>query len=175
MSGKLLAILLSALSVVAAVACDSQKSSTKRETIDQMISGIENKHPSTYYTLAGQLFHDGKKDDAVFWFYLGQLRYRFYLAAAKSLDPSGDPAVFASLSEVVGRPLNEYAFGDIPKLANTIDKVLDWDATHENGFTSKKDNEAALASTRDGLLQMKDVILKDQEKIKAQRKANGLE
>jgi hypothetical protein len=33
------------------------------------------------------------------------------------LDPTGDPAVFAALSEEIGRPINEYAFGDIPQLA----------------------------------------------------------
>jgi hypothetical protein len=64
----------------------------------------------------------GKRDEAVFWFYAGQLRYRVYLLVNKDkLEPSGDPAVFASLSEEIGRPLNEYAFGDIPQLAKTID------------------------------------------------------
>src|SRR5690349_19842431 len=80
------------------------------ETPAQMKAGIEGKHPATYYMLAGRLFKDGDKDEAVFWFYLGQLRYRFHLAVATNLDPSGDPALFGSLSEVVGRPLNEYAF-----------------------------------------------------------------
>ena len=106
---------------------------------------------------------------------MGQLRYRFHLAVTKGLDPSGDPAVFASLSEMVGRPLNEYAFGDVPKLAATIDRVLAWDAEHENGFTAKAGNEAALEEIRGGLKEMKETILREQESIKAQRKANGLE
>jgi len=148
---------------------------TSTETVDELKAGIENKHPSTYYTLAKKLFTEGTKDEAVFWFYLGQLRYRFYLKASKNLDPSGDPALFASLSEVVGRPLNEYAFGDIPKLAETIDKVLEWDETHDNGFTPKQGNEELLKSIRDGLAGLKDKILTDQERIKAQRKQNGLE
>jgi hypothetical protein len=135
---------------------------------------LENEHPAAYYRHAAQLFTQGNKDEAVFWFYLGQLRYRFHLNAAKNLNPAGDPALFAALSNDVGQPLNEYAFGDIPKLAATIDKVLAWDAAHENGFTPKRGSEAALQQIRDGLEEMKSVIVRDEAKIKAQRKANGL-
>jgi hypothetical protein len=172
---KCLIALFAASLIMIATGCDSGGSSGKEQTVDQLKDHIENKHPATYYQLAGKLFGDGKKDEAVFWFYLGQLRYRFHLAASKNLDPSGDPALFGSLSEVVGRPLNEYAFGDIPKLAGTIDKVLEWDTTHENGFTPKKGNEATLASIRDGLVEMKKTILKDQDQIKAMRKEHGLQ
>ena len=91
-------------------------------SIEQLRSTIENQHTSGFYILAEKLFAAGKKDEAVFWFYAGQLRYRVYLLVNKDkLEPSGDPAVFASLSEEIGRPLNEYAFGDIPQLAKTID------------------------------------------------------
>ena len=135
---------------------------------------IESNHPAAYYQLAAKLFADGKKDEAVFWYYVGQLRYRLHLQTAKNLDPSGDPALFTSLSETVGRPLNEYAFGDIPKLAATIDKVLEWDAAHDNGFTPKKGNENAVEQNRSGLASMKEMLLKDLDKIKAQRKENGL-
>lgn len=140
-----------------------------------MIHRFEQGHPTGYYQRAVELFQKGEREEAVFWFYVGQLRYRFHLTVAKGLDPSGDPAVFASLSEMAGRPLNEYAFGDVPKLAATIDRVLAWDAENENGFTVKKGNEAALEEIRGGLKEMKETILREQENIKAQRKANGLE
>ena len=45
-------------------------------SIEQLRKGIENQHPSYFYILAGKLFAAGKKDEAVFWFYAGQLRYR---------------------------------------------------------------------------------------------------
>jgi len=136
--------------------------------------GIEQNHPAAYYILASKLFAAGHKDEAVFWFYAGQLRYRFYLKSTPGLDPSGDPALFASLSESVGRPLNEYAFGDIPKLAKTIDEVLKWDQDHPNGFTSKTAHAQDLTEIRDGLVKLRDHILQNQEDIARQRKANGL-
>jgi hypothetical protein len=81
-------------------------------------SGIENQHPAYFYILAEKLFAVGKKDEPLFWYYAGQLRYRVYLLVNKDkLDPTGDPAVFAALSEEIGRPINEYAFSDIPRLA----------------------------------------------------------
>jgi hypothetical protein len=144
-------------------------------SIEQLKAGIENKHPSTYYELASRLFKDGQKDEAVFWYYVGQIRFRFHLRVAKDLNPAGDPALFAGLSEMVGAPLNDYALGDIPKLAATIDKALAWDDAHDNGFTPKKGNETSLSMIRESMQSLKEEILKDQEKIKAQRKANGIE
>src|SRR5262245_1763464 len=86
----------------------SAQSDWSKMTPEALKVGIEQNHPAAYYILASKLFAEGKKEEAVFWFYAGQLRYRFYLKAMPGLDPSGDPALFASLSETVGRPLNEY-------------------------------------------------------------------
>jgi hypothetical protein len=160
---------------VPAIKSPPSQSDWSQLTPDALKAGIEQNHPAAYYILASKLFASGKKEEAVFWFYAGQLRYRFYLKATPDLPPSGDPALFASLSETVGRPLNEYAFGDIPRLAKTIDDVLQWDASHENGFTSKRAHPQDYADIRDGLVKMRDQILKNQEDLKRQRSANGLE
>jgi hypothetical protein len=87
---------------------------------EQIKKGIENQHPIAYYVLAQKLFEGGQKDDAVFWFYAGQLRYRFHVSANPGLDPSGDPALLASMNESLGRPINEYAFGDLKTLVVTM-------------------------------------------------------
>ena len=56
------------------------------------------------------------------WYYAGQLRFRVYLLVNKDkLEPSGDPAPFAPLSEEIARPINECAFGGIPQLAEAIE------------------------------------------------------
>jgi hypothetical protein len=152
----------------------SAEADFNKQTTEELKFGIEQKHPAAYYILASKLFADGKKDEAVFWFYAGQLRYRFHLAANRNLNPSGDPALFSSFSEVIGRPLNEYAFGDIPQLVKTIDEVLKWDETHENHFTSKTAHQKEYKGIRDGLAEMRGYILENQEEIKRQRTANGL-
>lgn len=144
-------------------------------TPEQLKAGIARQHPAAYYILAGKLFKAGEKDEAVFWFYAGQLRYRFHLGANPDLPRSGDPALFASLSEVVGRPLNEYAFGDLTQLSATIDKVLAWDERTDNAFTSKTTNAAAWTATRDGLSEMRRQVMASADQIRAQRTKNGLE
>lgn len=145
-------------------------------SIEQLKDGIENKHPAQFYILAGKLFAAGKKDEAVFWFYAGQLRYRVYLLVNKDkLDPSGDPAVFASLSEEVGRPVNAYAFGDIPQLARTIDAVVAWDKSHANPLTPREKYRSEYGQTIAGLTQMRDEIVKKADSIRKTRTANGLE
>jgi len=141
----------------------------------ELKEGIENAHPASYYILAQKLFSDDAKDDAVFWFYAGQLRYRFHLASSPDLDPSGDPALFSSLSEVVGRPLNEYAFGNMDDLVKTIDHVLEWDEKTPNGFTSKETHEKEWLEIRKGLEGMRAYIIENADQIRATRDKNGLE
>jgi len=145
-------------------------------SIDQLKNGIENQHPTAFYILAQKLFTAGQKDDAVFWFYAGQLRYRVYLVVNKDKLPAdGDPALFASLSEEIGRPINEYAFGDIPQLAKTIDAVIAWDQSHPNALTPRDKYKSQYEQIVAGLTQMRDQVLKQADSIRKTRTANGLE
>ncbi len=132
-------------------------------------------HPAEYYKRASALFGGGRKDDAVFIFYLGQLRYRAHLSARRDLKPDGDPALFGSLSEVVGRPLNEYAFGDLPALVEIIDAVLAFDAANPCRFTPPSQFPDVYVGVRDGLVKMKAQVLKDADQIRETRRKNGLE
>ena len=144
-------------------------------SIEQLKNGIENQHPAYFYYLAKKLFAAGQKDDAVFWFYAGQLRYRVYLAVNKDkLDPSGDPAVFSALSEEIGRPINEYAFGDIPQLAKTIDAVVAWDQSHNNALTPREKHKSQYDEIVSGLTQMRDQLVQQADSIRKTRTTNGL-
>ena len=147
----------------------------EKQTPAQLERGIENEHPVTHYVLAARLFESGQKDKAVFWFYAGQLRYRFHLAANPNLPPDGDGALFGALSSSLGQPINEYAFGDLDALRATLDNVLAWDAKTKNGFTSKEKHAKVLGEIRGGLTEMIAYVEKNRETIRKQRAANGLE
>jgi hypothetical protein len=141
----------------------------------QLKSNIESSHPAAYYILASKLFAAGERDEAVFWFYAGQLRYRFHLTAHPDLPADGDPALFASLSEVAGRPINEYAAGNVDGWADAMQRALDWDEQHENGFTSKSVYAEQWQRQRAGLAQLRDHVGDRAAEIRDQRLKNGLE
>jgi hypothetical protein len=132
------------------------------------------KHPSTYYQEAANLFRIGRRDEAVFLFYLGQLRYRTHLRARPNLPPGGDPALFASLTESVGRPINEYAFGDIPALERTIAQVLAFDLAYPDTFTPPADHADAVRANREGLETLRRRIVAEADRIREGRRTNGL-
>lgn len=126
--------------------------------------------PNVLMTKAPPLLAAGRGDEATFWFYAGQLRYRAYLASHPDLDPSGEPALFAALMETVGRPVNEYAFGDVPRLADIIAKVLEWDSRHADPSSTG----AARESARKGLKGLREQILAKADDIRAERRQRGL-
>jgi hypothetical protein len=139
------------------------------------VEALAGQHPAEYYRRAARLFEAGRKDEAVFVFYLGQLRYRAHLKARPGLKPDGDPALFASLSEVVGRPLNEYAFGDIPALAASLDAVLAYDAANPDRFTAPGEFAVVYAEQHKGLESLRAQIVRDAASIRETRRKNGLE
>ncbi|MBL8571545.1 MAG: hypothetical protein JNK84_20910 [Phreatobacter sp.] len=132
------------------------------------------KHPSAYYQEAANLFRIGRQDEAVFLFYLGQLRYRTHLRARPNLPQGGDPALFASLSESIGRPINEYAFGDISALERTIAQVLAFDLAFPDTFTSPTEFPDALRANREGMETLRRRIIAEADRIREGRRANGL-
>lgn len=135
---------------------------------------LPNEHPATYYEYAQRLSIKGERDQAVFWFYAGQLRYRFQLLSDPTQDPSGDPALFASLQHTVGRSINLYAGADPEKWARQIDEVLKWDAATPNGFTSKTDYKKELEEVRAGLTKFRDYIKTNRDQLLAERRQNGV-
>lgn len=96
----------------------------------QIINGITNapEHfaPPVFYFLSNVLFEEGRKDEAMFWFYAGQLRGTIdaHICADKSAQ-----AAIGALNEEFGTPINQYAFKDIPKLTNTVERVVAWEET----------------------------------------------
>lgn len=142
--------------------------------LDELIGIVPDQHPSFYYILASRLYAANRKDEAVFWFYAGQLRYRMRLACHPDLAPDTEPALFGSLQETVGRPVNEYGFGDLRALPATLERVLAWDAATRNGFEPKAACAPAIAEQRQGLGQLIAQIRNNGDDIRRQRTANGL-
>ncbi len=167
--------LLVCFALVGGAASNARTAEPPDETPTQLKQGIEGRHPADYYRLAAKLFRDAaSKQEAVFWFYVGQIRYRYYLAANPDLKPDGDPAVFASLSEVIGRPINEFAGGKPDLWIGEINHALDWDAAHENKFTPKNKAPDKYQQIRSGLVGMRDQLAGMKSKLPEIRRQNGL-
>ena len=135
---------------------------------------LPSEHPAAYYTYALRLFREGRKDDAVFWFYAGQLRFRFHLNANPNIPLDRDPALMASLNSTVGQVINEYAGGDSKTFVAQIERVLKWDAETGNDFTSKDKYKTQWQEVRSGLSSLRAMIERDADKMRQQREEAGL-
>lgn len=128
--------------------------------IETLQTGIETKHPSTYFSLARALYDVGQKADAIRWFHIGMLRYSYYLAANADLEFYEDPADYRTLIARHGMIIDPYNFSDNRIVARAIDDALLWDDTHENGFTPKTKNPQIYNRLRVQLRALKNHVLK---------------
>lgn len=145
------------------------------QAVEARARALHGQHPAAYYAEAGRLMQAGERDAAVFIFYLGQLHFRTHLAARPDLRRDGDPAAFAALSESIGRPVNEYAFGDMPALVRTLDAVIAYDRANPDPFTDPATFPEAARRTREGMAQYRANLAGRFDEIRRLRAANGLE
>ena len=132
------------------------------QTIEELEQGIENKEPSTYFALATELFRSGQREDAAFWYFVGELRYRFLvLAKAKGSELSEEQGHFWLLSESVGQSIYQRANKHSASLMQAIDRALDWDLQQPNGYTSKTEFKAEHARARQEMLALRERIKTD--------------
>ena len=111
------------LATAAMRALQGEKGEAEKAALD-IKAYPERYAPSVFYALAKFFFDRDEKDEALFWFYAGQLRGRY--DANRCADISARSAINV-LNERYGSPINKYAFQDIPKLKTIIAKVVEWD------------------------------------------------
>jgi hypothetical protein len=89
-----------------------------------VIAKPEEFAPPVLYVLSSVLLDQGKKDDAVFWFYAGQLRGR--IDANICADKTA-AAIIDAMNQKFGPPINQYSFTNRSLLTNTLERVIAWE------------------------------------------------
>jgi len=119
-------------------------------------------HPHRYWMLSMALIKEQKIEKAAFWYYVGKLRYEFYLRSHPELKNSGEIVLAHSWRKGVFGIRNEFdELVSSIKSTKIIDEVLSWDETTRNGFTSKEKFKAAWLLARKGMEETKERISLD--------------
>lgn len=163
------------LLVAATLSCVASPSASLDPNINFSPDEAAGVHTVQMYHYAGRLLEAEEMNEAAFWFYAGQLRYRVHLMARPNLPPDQDAAVFASLNSVLGQEVNQYIGGDPAEWEDVIERVLNWDAQTPNDFTPKDKFPSAHRQVRAGLQEMWTWIHENHDEIREQRTASGLE
>lgn len=157
---------------------------------DNLKKEKDNLRAEVMYVTAVRLYDLGHKDEAVYWYYTAQYRGRLFsslLEPEKIGSIGNEPfelrAAYGSFNQLSGEYINGYGFGDLKKLEKTLNKVAEEAKTvpkfkeiyprvefvPENQWEEK--NKEMLA----GLSGLNAYIKDNADKIKEQRKKNGIE
>ena len=105
-------------------ALGSPDAATRQRAIAQVQEAPQRYAPPVLYALSHVLLQQGQSEQAMFWFYAGQLRGRY--DANRCADASARQAI-GVLNERYGGPINQYAFRHLPQLEKTVQEVIAWD------------------------------------------------
>ena len=117
---------------------------SKKQAIDSVLNNPNYYNPPVIYALSKELFNQNEKDEAMYWFYVAQLRARY--DANLCMDKSAKQAV-SVLNNEYGPEINKYAFQDIDKLEKTVNKVVEFISKNEENFKLNADSIAELIGT----------------------------
>lgn len=137
-----------ASSINAFEALGSENIAIRDNAIATIIRNPELYNPTVFYKLSEILFLQGKKDDAMFWFYAGQLRARY--DANRCADETARSAV-SVLNENYGPQINKYAFEDLDKFEKIMSKVIEFDKNTKHLYDQRWINLHGMGAMMDEL------------------------
>jgi hypothetical protein len=161
---------LTVLAVAGALTAASAKAQ-RGPSAASLMRGIEQKDWPTYYHLAAALWREGQRDEAAKWLNIAQIRAQAHVRCHQ--DRTG-ASLRGSLNEGVGRDINEYLYGSIPRAVRVIDTALEWDAANPNPRLPLPKCAEALEAAREDKLRQRDFTLANVETIRRTRSENGL-
>ena len=122
-------ILLLSLSLLCAThgasadrALEQALASKDPKAVEQVLKGADTAEPLLLMQTALGLLELERHDEAVFWFYAGQLRARYWPTL------QGENAqILTIFLMTIGEQVNAQAFRDIPALLKTLDAIVAWE------------------------------------------------
>lgn len=144
-------------------------------SLDQLKRNAALLHPAGYYILANGLFHAGHKDESIFWFYIGSLRYRYYLSSIESNPFHPEEELFGKFQFEVGTVLLDYAGGNPEFWSEQVAKAITWDDENDNIFFAKHNDPAELRDVRQSMLELQNKLIEEKDNIIRQRIENKAE
>ena len=132
----------------------SKDPAVARLAVGDVLSSAETAEPLALMLAASRQLEFGDKDDAVMWFYAGQLRARY------SPLLTGEQSQQATISTVtVGEAINAHGMRDIVKMIELIARAMQWDEKTYDAWAraNKLDPDGAdllkrRSDARDGLV-----------------------
>lgn len=132
----------------------SKDPAVARAAVTEVLSDAERADPLLLMQAASRQLEFGSKEEAVVFFYAGQLRARY------SPLLGGDRSQQVTISTVtLGEPINAHAMRDIVKMIELIARAMHWDERTYDGWAKahKLDPDSAellrrRAEARDGLV-----------------------
>ncbi len=162
--------------LVTIYSCGSKpKEENKTDTLTTTALRLEKEHPAGFFEEAAQEFKVGKIHDAGFLFYLGQLRFKYYLKSNPDLSPSGDPALYGALFSTVGGALNPELIKDYDGYLSILDSVIAWDKNHDFEFFSKTKFPDKQKETLDGLIKYRQYVVDNKKELIESSKPNKVD
>ncbi|WP_421851062.1 hypothetical protein [Novosphingobium sp.] len=162
----------------AAIWLQSPVASKREQAVAHVTAHPDAVEPFGYIPVITVLLQSGDTAQAVFWYYVFQIRIYPWLKTSD--DPSGAPALYGSIAESLGRGLNEWAGSDIDAMRDLMQRAASFERAAplflgRTEGVSAEQWQALIEKGRSDFLSAQAIkALSDKNSLEAARKKNGL-
>ena len=129
------------------VLVDSTIDRNQRQKLADSIKQSPNIYmPPDLYALSYYLFNTERQNEAMFWFYLAQLRARYDVNRCADKTASA-----VNYNDTFGPPINQYAFAHLDTLRQVIRRVVAFEKINNEAYDQRWINLTGIGAISSGL------------------------
>jgi hypothetical protein len=106
--------------------------STRQNLVDSIVQYTNSYTPPVLYVLSHVFFASGKYNEAIFWFYLAQLRARYDVN--RCFDKTASAAEY---NQTFGPNINKYSVAHLDDLEKIIPRVVEFERLNEEKYDQR--------------------------------------
>ena len=149
---------------------------SSKYTIEELKKAAFKIHPISIFKLSGELWKEGKKEEALMWYYIASLRFRIRLDSIEGTEEYEGEIYYFDKMEFETKPVFlEWAGGNPLQWAEQIEKALAWDKNNINLYSSKSDNVEIYNPNIESMRKLIEALKNTSDDILSKRKEQGLE
>lgn len=132
-------------------------------------------HPNLGFKHADALFTSGLREEAVYWMYEAQVRYRIMLDCFDPEGVSTDTDIYTALSHSIQFDQNQWLGGDIQLWVDTLLAVSENYDPDQDVMIQGRGCDASVAGLQNGLEDIRNHLLQNYKELRDQRASAGME
>ena len=106
--------------------------------IYKIADSLSEMHPMEYFKTSAEYLKERKFNEALFLYYLGYFRYKYFNSSNPNYQAGGDGALAGAFSSMLGEPVKMYLHSNVENFILILNSTIEYMKSNDYKFYSKE-------------------------------------